>query len=287
MGKSKNSSNANSLSFKRKAAQQEIALSAARGDGLSLQQLKSEHDFLRYIKLLKGFAQRYCVMISVSNTPCGPAYTDEVSRLVMNLGLKINLSDKFRCAYVAVIDAGDLIFEEVELDRKKCLHTMVDLNGNHVELFSSGFDALDANQALIKINGTDYSPNTRGLNFVVYDKVTDLVLDAVCFDTYSTLYANRPSEYSDSIKKYLNNHPGVTVIGFSLPKFPTENLTNNEQFIINNDVSLGVVRSNLDKPIFALNKYYDQSTIAEVLAVPKSYQDVHGIRRFEDQYTSV
>jgi len=40
------------------------------------------------------------------------------------------------------------------------------------------------NISSIKINGSEYSPNDRGLNFVVYNNDTKKIVDAVCFDTY-------------------------------------------------------------------------------------------------------
>ena len=42
---------------------------------LSPEKLRTETDFLKYMKLLKGFAQKYCVMIVVKDTPVGPATT--------------------------------------------------------------------------------------------------------------------------------------------------------------------------------------------------------------------
>ena len=37
--------------------------------------------------------------------------------------------------------------------------------------------------SVIKIDGTDHSMNKRGLNIVVFDKLTDSVIDSVAFDT--------------------------------------------------------------------------------------------------------
>ena len=61
------------------------ALSLARGNGLSAKKLKSETDFKQYLKLLKGFAQRYCVMLVANNTPYGPNFTKEMGSLLMDI----------------------------------------------------------------------------------------------------------------------------------------------------------------------------------------------------------
>ena len=50
---------------------------AAQKRELPLEKLKTESNFLKYMKLLKGFAHKYCVMIVASDTPVGPATTRE------------------------------------------------------------------------------------------------------------------------------------------------------------------------------------------------------------------
>lgn len=52
-------------------------------------------------------------MIAASDTPCGMAYTQKVSCELMGLGLKVDLFEKFRLGYVALLDAGELIFEQI------------------------------------------------------------------------------------------------------------------------------------------------------------------------------
>lgn len=260
-------------------------LSAARGDGLSVGVLKTEDDFLKYARLLKDFAKRYVIMIVAADTPCGPAYTEAVSAMLMDIGLKIDLYEKFRYGYAALIDAGELVFEQLSPSVQEVVEYQGNLAGNSVELLSVGFNAPQENAGIININGRNYSPSKRGLNFVVYDKVTQFVLDAVNFDTYSDYFAcHRPSALIDGVNKFRENHPDVSFVCFSTLGFPQENLTENEQFIVSNAIGRATILNNLDKPVFALNRYYDTDGIVEVLNAPKSYHDMNGVRRFEDTH---
>ena len=247
------------------------------------EELVNERDFLNYVRMLKFFAKKYCVIIAANNTPCGPALTQALSKEVMGIGLKIDLYNKFRCPYAAIIDAGNLLCEKLDINTKNILEVNGRLDTNDkIEIVSAGFNALDANKAIIRINGTDYSPNSTGLNFVVYDKFSKTVIDAVAFNTYSSLYPNRKTDNYKLIDNFIKTHPGVTVVEFNLPKFPTNNLTENEKFINTHSVSIGAVRNNLKKHLFAINRYYDDDTAKEVLDVPRSYIDNIGARRFED-----
>lgn len=263
------------------------ALSAARGNGLSAKKLKSETDFKQYLKLLKGFAQRYCVMLVANNTPYGPNFTKEMGVLLTDIGLSVNLYGKYRCAYAALIDAGKLIFEQIKLNTQEIVETKIDLDGDAVELLSIGFDATGLKpMGSIKINEEEYSPNSRGLNFVVYDKVTGTVIDSVNFDTFSNeIIGSRLSDVPNGIYEFCEKHPGVLVVCYNRPKFPSEPMTQGEHFIVSNKITWAhhVILNNLDKHVFALNQYYDEKGLIEVLSVPKSYHDIHGVRHFEDR----
>lgn len=111
------------------------------------------------------------------------------------------------------------------------------------------------------------------------------MLDAVNFDTFSDYFAcHRPSELLDGVGRFCRKHPDVFFICFNPLGFPQENLTQNEQFILSNAVGRATILNNFDKPVFALNRYYDTDGIAEVLNAPKSYHDINGVRGFEDTH---
>ena len=246
--------------------------------------LDTETDFLNYIKHLKQYAKKYCIIVASADTPCGPYFTKEIAHMLADIGFEIDLYDKYRCSYVGIKDCGKLVFEEVSAT--EVIQACVMLDEHKVEVLSAGFNVPYQNQAIIKINDKNYSPSSgRGLSFVIYDKENKCVLDAVNFDTYSQNFAcHRPSQIRKGVEKYALEHPDVTLVGFSWPAFPTENLTENERFILNNAIGRTTILSNLDKPVFAINNYYNPEEIVELLNAPKSYHDVYGVRRFEDMF---
>lgn len=68
MAKSSNAAQKDAA-LKRKVHKLEADLAAACGKGLSAEKLKIETDLENYLKILKGFAQRYCVMVVACDTP--------------------------------------------------------------------------------------------------------------------------------------------------------------------------------------------------------------------------
>ena len=258
-----------------------------RGKGLSINELRKEKNFISYLKLLKAFSKRYTLLISVNNTPCGPYFTQETAAEIMDLGLNINLFNRFRYAYAAVIDAGELLMECMSPSPADTVEWQNCIGECNVEVFSSGWNAnKNPNTATLCIDGKDYAPNLRGFNFVLFDSVTKTILDACCFDTYDSHFnCHRPSEKIEALKDYKKNHPDVTVVCFNMPNFPKENLSIIETFITQNSLSIGLIMSNLEKHVFALNKYFtNKEDITEVLSPPKSYMDIYGVRRFEDTH---
>lgn len=257
---------------------------AARGDGLSAEKLKSETDFKSYLNMLWGFAQRYCVIVAAKGTPCGPSYTREISEAFMNIGFKSDLRGKDFCPYAAMIDSDRIIFEGLPSNTKKALEGSASLDtGDKITVFSAGDEALDVTRGLIAINGTEYSPNGRGLNFVVYDKVTKTVIDAVCFDTGDNLAALRTDDYAKRFKDYCQSHPGVTVLGFDIMHFPLKHPTPTEQVIFQNDLDWYKLMENPQDYQFVLSKYFDSDSILQVLEIPTSYRDLYGVIRYHDK----
>ncbi len=269
--------------------QKEIAtlktkLNAAAGKGLSANALRNEQRFLEYIRLLQQFSKRYMVLISACDTPGGPVYTKAVSEEVMKLGLKTDLHDKDRYAYAAVIDAGEVVYEGISATTFEWVEHKFVIDDVPYELISIGFNAPKNNAAIISINGINHSPCRRGLNFVVYDRVTGYVLDAVNFDTYSVRFpCYRPTAITHGLLKYKEDHPDISVLCFSTPAFPQRNLSLNEMFIQEKAIGRTTILNNIDKPIFAVNKYFDnKQDVIEVLNAPKSYHDLSGVRCFYD-----
>ena len=144
--------------------------------GMGFAQIDS---FPEYLKRLETVKNRYAVIISVKDTP-GVVFKKEIVPLMEKLGLNISLYDKHWHPYIAVIDCGKVLYEELgDIEDKLAFETTI--GKAKLEIISAGFKS--SNVSKIIIDGTDYSKNMRGLNIVVYDKDNQCVLDKVCFDT--------------------------------------------------------------------------------------------------------
>ncbi len=99
------------------------------------------------------------------------------------LGLNTDFnSDLFRHSYIAVIDSRKVVYEECAHDSLEFSYsTSNGFYDKHFHIESAGFDVGD--NSSIKLSGKEYSLNQRGLNIVVFSKLTDRVIDRVNFDT--------------------------------------------------------------------------------------------------------
>ena len=257
-----------------------------RDGAVAADALKVEYDFVKYVELLDKVSKEYIIIIAARDTPWGPAFTQEKAEVLRKIGLKANLFGMFRRAYVALIDSGNVIFEKVGDTTREVIAYESAISGDSVSVYSSSFEAdviHSFTAGSVMINGEELSTRGRGLNIVVYDKIAKKVLDTVNFDTYSAdLSCRHPFGEIDRLRSFQKNHPAIRVVCVDAPKFPTENLTQNERFILKNNVIRETIINNLDKPVFAINQYYSREILEEVFRVPKSYHDVRGIRRFED-----
>lgn len=248
--------------------------------------IKKENDFVQYMKLVSEIAEDCIIMIAAKDTPWGPAFTPEKTAAMRCIGLQENLYGKFRYAYVAVVSSGEVVFERTGPSTKEVVTCELTIDGDNVSVNSSSYDAdvsYVPTAGSIKINGEEFSTKQRGLNIVVYDKTNRTVLDTVNFDTYSeNLSCRHPMREAERILSFRELHSNVKMAFVRPPAFPNENLTENEIFILKNNVVRETVINNLDKPVFAIHRYYGRAVLDEVFRVPRSYHDYYGVRHFED-----
>ncbi len=234
---------------------------------MNVNDLKKEDNFIKYMISLKQISERYTIVIDSYDTPFGPGYDREFSLLFRNLGLKTDLYGAYRAGYVAVIDSGKVIFEELSTGKAVTFDKKV--NDTSIKAISTGYDSNDWVSCLT-INGNNCFAKSRGINFAVFDSFTGYLIDYVGFDTYSEgCPCTRPTDTIEFIKR-IKKDKGVTVVVCKFPAFPTVDITLKEKEILS-----GVGANNL-------LDYYDTKGIALVTYVPQSYYDVHGIRRFID-----
>ncbi len=271
-----------SKSVKSQMSRLNASRATVQQENLSAEKLRAETDFANYLRKLKLYAQKYCVMVVACDTPWGPPFTQELTKLMMSVGFKENLYGKFRCPYSAVIEEGKLIFERLEGDITKSVDETIFLkNGEKCHLLSLGFNA--GRRGLIEIGEIHNSVTGCVLFFVVYDESSRTVLDAVTFDSYTDLSSNHLLEYSQAIRSLKEEHPGVLTVGYCIPDTLFTFYTNNEKYILEKGIVLDLIKNHTDKPISILSRYYDKNALDEVLESPKSYYDHLGVRRYEDR----
>ena len=110
--------------------------------------------------------------------------SDKTQAALNLLGLKESLIGKTQHAYIAVIDRGKVIQEELAAtSSNKIIADGTISNNLHFHVESAGLPAGDF--CSIIINEYQYAVNKRGLNFVVYDNKSGKVVDSVVFDTWA------------------------------------------------------------------------------------------------------
>ena len=134
-------------------------------------------DVEKYTAMLQD--ERYSVFISAKDD-CTANLKDSVVNNLRNIGLQVSLQGKHGCSYLAVVSDGQIV-EQNDLSELWAEGTIRDGKVMY-ELLSAG--SACGNTSSIKIDGTEYSKNGRGLNIVVYNHETKNIVDSVCFCTY-------------------------------------------------------------------------------------------------------
>ena len=140
--------------------------------------LETETDFYAYIERLAERKADYTIYISAPNEYTQAMTPGDYALLEDKLGLQLISQGGFTDSYLAVIDGGELQYEAVS--NRRIDHSM-EVDGRNVSLASSGWYA--GSVSSIVIDGANYAQGGRGLNFVIFDKESGVVIDSVDFDT--------------------------------------------------------------------------------------------------------
>lgn len=135
------------------------------------------NSYLKYLEKLKR--KDIIVVISARDEAAMkyPLYKESLDAL----GSKLDFSNKIRWSYLGVFDTkGKKYLEEMSGER---MNRKLKIGKIELRLTSAGFEK--GNTSQIKIDGNDYSKKRRGLNFVILNKNTGLILDAFSVDTYA------------------------------------------------------------------------------------------------------
>lgn len=130
---------------------------------------------------------RYTVFMSVKDDS-SYSMNETIVNAMSKLGLRTDLRGRFRESYYAVIEEGNVLYEQ-------CADGPLEYVGSirkgrtMFKIISEG--SAVGNSSSICIEGRELSVNSRGLNIVVIDNESCSVIDSVCFDTCDGLAAVR------------------------------------------------------------------------------------------------
>ena len=159
----------------------------------------------------------YIIFITVADEAAN-SLTDDQRTVFQELGLSELATLEFRSSYIGILDGGAVTYEqsdresehenlqteqaafdndltnltlekekEEEKESLEIQYTCELKDGTDILLKSGGYSL--GNVSSCKIDQVEYSPKSRGMNLVVYDKSNQRVVDATVFDT--CMYAER------------------------------------------------------------------------------------------------
>lgn len=140
-------------------------------------------DFQAYLDALARDIEKLIILIAAKDTPA-----NEGSDLILaKLGLSTPLGSHFRQAYLAIVAGGAVICEIAGDDGTPRQHKC------EVDTLCIGLDSrpFATGDITIEVSGMDWAVNERGLNMVILDRGTGIILDSVAVDTFDPEYPLR------------------------------------------------------------------------------------------------
>lgn len=262
-------------------------------DVTDIEPLRKETDFAQYLELLKPFAEKYAVLIVAIDTPVGPRFTQQMALKLHELGLMPFNTSFYRKSYAAVIHKGEKLFEKVGLDDMELVNYEGVIDGVNIMIKSAGFCQLSKalNPTLgIFIENEKQTPQERGIHIVLLDTRRNAILDICNFDSFGRTKCAHYEDISlDSLRrnflKWVNSHPEITVLSCNVPVFPTQNLSENERRILDEDISGIRILANIHNPQYSiLHKYVE--TPDEIIDLTYQHEaelDLYGVPQFKDK----
>ncbi len=196
LGKAVYTSRVNVSSLNIRAANLTLTLIGESGKEYNLGHLEGDltlktRNIYNYLRTLNNNRQ-YDIFIGVKDE-ASRSLSIAIVELMQDLGLEFDLMGHYRYGYYAILPSDGDALEDMSVDPLSISGTLPD--GTQYDIISQGGYNGKYNSCSIKINGEDYALNKIGLNFVIYDRENARVVDAVQFNTYAGLGANR---YEDS-----------------------------------------------------------------------------------------
>lgn len=141
--------------------------------------MQQQTEFSAYFDTLAKSVDDWTVFI-VSREEFTTGMTSEDYEVIKKaLGVQLIADSEYANSYVAIIDRGHLVYEATS-NRKIQYET--NLDGIPVSLLSSGWYV--NSDGSIELFDKETAKGGRGLNIVVFDRASGLIIDSVSIDTY-------------------------------------------------------------------------------------------------------
>lgn len=139
--------------------------------------ITSESNINNYFTSLYNYREKYLIIITVQDEAQGQLSND-TKNIIATLNLPLIFNITYRDSYMAIIDRGNVIFEDV--GAKQITYTY-NTDNKTFSILSGGYNV--GNTCYVNIDNTQYAAKGRGFNIVVYDYLSHLVVSSVSFDT--------------------------------------------------------------------------------------------------------
>lgn len=140
--------------------------------------LQSEMDFYDYINMISDEKERFAIFIASSDDYCSGLTSNDYSFLCGKLNLKLIQDGVLANSYIAIIDRGMLLYEELS-DRK--IEYKSKFLDTELNIASSG--TFSCQMASIELWGKNFALSNPGLNIVIYDYQCDQIIDFLSINT--------------------------------------------------------------------------------------------------------
>lgn len=146
--------------------------------------INNKEKVLSYLNTLTQNKEELYIILSVRDEACG-GWNEELDYYIRKLGLESDFRNNIQNSCIAVVDGGNCIFEQWA-ENKMVLEDSIILNekNRNLSVTSAGFVYGDT--AMIKLDSSNYSVNSRGLNIVAVEKATGKVISSVSIDTHES-----------------------------------------------------------------------------------------------------
>lgn len=136
-----------------------------------------------YLEVLDQIKQTSIIFVAVKDT-AGLALRQKDAEKLMELGFTKNPYRNHGKSYIGVLSEGNVVVNEMSKEDETIIKRGT-IKNTDISYYIRSAVYNRENVCNIKVDGTEYAVNARGLNFVIYDLSTRMILDSCAFDTHA------------------------------------------------------------------------------------------------------